>query len=89
MTLDVSEHPDEWHDLINPNRDKTKGRPPLDLVCTATFEEQGGKTKLTVRTSFESAALRDAMLKMGMEAGWGQSLDRLAELLRPAPDEVH
>jgi uncharacterized protein YndB with AHSA1/START domain len=31
--------------------------------------------------SFVLAALRDAMVKMGMEPGWNQSLDRLAALL--------
>jgi hypothetical protein len=31
--------------------------------------------------SFVSAGLRDAMVKMGMEPGWNQSLDRLAALL--------
>jgi len=28
----------------------------------------------------EPAALRDAMVRMGMEPGWNQSLDRLADL---------
>jgi uncharacterized protein YndB with AHSA1/START domain len=48
---------------------------------TITFENLNGKTRLTVRTRFESAAIRDAMVKMGMNEGWSQSLDRLAECL--------
>jgi uncharacterized protein YndB with AHSA1/START domain len=81
MTMDLSEHPDDWHDLVDPNRDKSKGRPSLDPLCTVIFEEQGGKTELTIRMSFVTANLRDAMVKMGMEPGWNQSLDRLAALL--------
>ena len=32
----------------------------------------------------QSAAIRDAMLKMGMTEGWSQSLERLEELLAKA-----
>jgi uncharacterized protein YndB with AHSA1/START domain len=81
MTMDCSEHPDEWHDLIDPNRDKRSGRPALDLLCTVTFEEQGAKTKLTIHTLFAMPALRDVMVRMGMEQGWNESLDKLGELL--------
>ena len=56
-------------------------KPATELVFTVTFEEQGGKTKLTIRSEFPTAADREAYVKMGMEAGWNQSLDRLAELV--------
>ena len=49
-----------------------------------SFEPEGTKTRVTIQQSFESAALRDAFVKMGMEQGWGQSLDRLAHLLAAA-----
>jgi uncharacterized protein YndB with AHSA1/START domain len=81
MTQDVSEHPAQWHDLVNPNRKKGDNNPAGELLTTVIFEEVGGKTKLTVRTRFTSASIRDAMLKMGMTEGWSQSLDRLTELL--------
>lgn len=82
MSMDLSEHPDPWHDLVNPNRDKPKGRPPLNPLCTVSFEDAGsGKTKLTITMSFETPALRDAMVTMGMEPGWNQSLDRLEALV--------
>ena len=82
MTMDLSEHPDPWHDLVNPDRDKSKGRPPLNPLCTASFEDAGsGKTKLTITMSFATPTLRDAMVKMGMESGWNQSLDRLETLV--------
>lgn len=76
-TIDHSELPEEWHDLVNPNRDKTRGKPALEIVATTTFEEQGDKTKLTIRLRFESDAVRDALLKIGMNEGWSQSLERL------------
>ncbi|HEX3797691.1 MAG TPA: SRPBCC domain-containing protein [Verrucomicrobiae bacterium] len=81
MTMDHSELPPAWHDLVNPERDKTKP-PQLDSVMTITFESIGGKTKLTVRSRFESMAIRDAMKKMGMTEGWSQSLERLTDLLK-------
>jgi uncharacterized protein YndB with AHSA1/START domain len=81
MTSDHSELPTAWHDLVNPERDKSKP-PQLDSVMTITFESIGGKTKLTVRSRFESMAIRDAMKKMGMTEGWSQSLERLTDLLK-------
>jgi len=77
-TINHSELSDEWHDMVNPGRDKTRGKPGLEIVSTITFEEFAGKTKLTIRTTFESAAIRDAFLKIGMTEGWSQSLERLA-----------
>ena len=79
MTLDCSEHPAEWHDLVNPNRQKGESNPAGEMLMTVTFEEHDGKTKLTIRTRFNSVAIRDAMLKMGMTEGWSQSLDRLEQ----------
>ena len=59
------------------------GKPILDGLTTVLFAEQGGKTKLTLQT--RAAALVDyaAAYLAGMEAGWNQSLDRLADRLRP------
>jgi uncharacterized protein YndB with AHSA1/START domain len=77
MTIDHSELSDEWHDLVNPNRDKAAGKPALEALTTVTFEEAAGKTKLTIRLRFDSTAVRDALLKLGMTQGWSQSLERL------------
>ena len=84
LVMDCSGHPDEWHDQVNPLRDKSKGRPSLDLLQTVTLDEVAGGTTVTVRTRFESTSVRDAMLRMGMTEGWSQSLDRLAALLARA-----
>lgn len=81
MTMDCSGHPAEWHDQVNPNRDKSKAHPSLEILTTVTFEAEGSKTRLTVRQVLESKSIRDAMLKMGMTEGWSQSLERLTALL--------
>src|SRR5881396_4223360 len=59
-----------------------EGMPGHIMVDTATFEEHGGKTKVTVTSRFETAEDRDGMVKSGMEGGAAESWDRLAELLR-------
>jgi uncharacterized protein YndB with AHSA1/START domain len=56
-----------------------KGNWPLEMLVTVTFEEQDGKTKLTLRhsgTGEISAADRD-----DMQQGWCESLDKLEESL--------
>jgi len=48
-----------------------------ETLVTVTFEEQGGKTKVTLRqTEFESVTSRDAH-----RDGWTSSLERLREFL--------
>ena len=81
FTDDADEHPAEWQDLLNKYRQKGKGEPALKLLVTVTFEEHDGRTKLTIRTRFESDADRDATLKMGAAEGWAQSLERLDALV--------
>lgn len=48
---------------------------------TVTFEDRNGKTKVTVHVVVEHAAPEMAGALAGMEQGWSQSLDKLAELL--------
>jgi uncharacterized protein YndB with AHSA1/START domain len=81
FTNDLSEHPDEWHKMIDPERLKGKGKPTLDGVTTVTFEEENGKTKMTVHMRFERAADRAAHVKFGMPRGWSESFERLGKLL--------
>lgn len=50
-------------------------------VVTVTFAEQDGKTKITSRTKFASAADLQAVLDMGLEEGATEVWDRLAEFL--------
>ena len=80
MTMDCSEHPDAWHGLVNPNR-KPGDNPAGEMLQTVTFEDLQGRARRTIRTRLGSAAIREAMLKMGMTEGWSQRLDRLAAQL--------
>jgi uncharacterized protein YndB with AHSA1/START domain len=55
---------------------------PVESTLTITFEEQAGKTLLTINYPMpEDEKAREAMIKSGMEEGWGQSLDKLAEAI--------
>ncbi|KAF5075773.1 Activator of Hsp90 ATPase -like protein [anaerobic digester metagenome] len=51
---------------------------PTELLSTVTFEEIEGRTKLTIREpGVPAGEMRDMA-----EAGWNESLDKLAELLK-------
>ena len=52
------------------------------VVDTVTFEDLDGRTRVTVRSLFQTAADRDGMLQSGMEVGARESWERMAELLR-------
>jgi uncharacterized protein YndB with AHSA1/START domain len=80
-SVDVSEHPDTWFDMVEPGRDSSKGKPRYDLGWTVTFEPVADGTKLSIHNHFPSHALRDAFVKIGMSEGWGGSLDKLSKLL--------
>ncbi len=51
---------------------------PLEMLVTVTFEDIGGKTRLTLKhVGNPAGAERD-----GAEQGWSQSFDKLAEALK-------
>jgi uncharacterized protein YndB with AHSA1/START domain len=52
------------------------------FTVTMSFEDQGGKTMLTMASVFASAALREQMVKFGAVEGGKQTLDRLGEFLQ-------
>ncbi len=52
---------------------------PFDV--TVSFEDVGGKTKLTMRMVFSTAEVRKEMEAYGAGEGNKQTLDRLAEYL--------
>ncbi|MBP1929943.1 uncharacterized protein YndB with AHSA1/START domain [Methanolinea mesophila] len=59
-----------------------EGMPGHVLLGIETLEElDGGRTKLTSRSVFESVADRDGMLESGMREGGVETLDRLAKLV--------
>ncbi len=55
------------------------GKTLLEGFTTVTFVEDAGKTKLTLRTSAVGMAAAAAGMLEGMQDGWSQSLERLAE----------
>jgi len=54
--------------------------PDSGSLVTATFTEDGGKTRLTVVAEYPSKDVRDMVLKSGMERGAAISYDRLEEV---------
>lgn len=54
------------------------------IVDTVTFEDLGGKTRVTATSLFQSMEDRDGMLASGMEGGANESWSQLAELLASA-----
>jgi uncharacterized protein YndB with AHSA1/START domain len=48
---------------------------------TATFEDLGGRTRVTTRSLLESFEARDGMVASGMEVGVREGYERLDELL--------
>jgi uncharacterized protein YndB with AHSA1/START domain len=53
----------------------------LESLTTVTFEAQGKKTKLSVNATGKGLAPIAPQMLAGMEAGWTQSLEKLADLL--------
>ena len=51
---------------------------PLEMLVTVTFEEQNGKTKLTLR----HAGMPAGEHRQSAHQGWSESLDKLAESLQ-------
>lgn len=58
-----------------------EGKSLLEGVTSVTFAAQGAKTKLTLETRMAGKVSYAAQMLAGMEAGWNQSLDRLANLV--------
>jgi uncharacterized protein YndB with AHSA1/START domain len=54
---------------------------PQGMVVTMTFEEIGGKTKLTLRIAHPTAEDKKKHEEMGVVAGWQSSFDCLEEHL--------
>jgi uncharacterized protein YndB with AHSA1/START domain len=57
------------------------GNAELENLNTVTFEDDKGKTKVTVHVIVLKASAAVAGALAGMEMGWNQSLDKLAELI--------
>jgi uncharacterized protein YndB with AHSA1/START domain len=54
---------------------------PAELLVTVIFEDQAGKTKITLTHE----GLPEGEMREMSEAGWNESLDKIAEVLREKP----
>ena len=64
------------------------GEPVTELGTThavVTLEEAGGRTRMTIVSTFESAEQLEKMLAMGMEEGMGEALGQIDSLLAESP----
>ena len=64
--------------VVTASQHGLQGDWPLELLVTVTFEEVGGKTKMTLRQSGIPAGEMSDMTA----AGWNGSFDKLAESLK-------
>jgi uncharacterized protein YndB with AHSA1/START domain len=51
------------------------------MVMTITFEEKAGRTKLVHHTLFESVAMKNEYVGLGIEAGINSGFDQLADVV--------
>ena len=58
--------------------------PPVTVVTAVTFEEQDGSTLVTIETTASASGEMIDAATEGMEQGWTEHLDRLAEYLSTA-----
>jgi uncharacterized protein YndB with AHSA1/START domain len=55
--------------------------PPMKMLMTVVFEDEGRKTKLSIHQTAETVADYEALVKIGASEGLRQSLDKLTALL--------
>lgn len=58
-----------------------EGAPPMKMLMTVVFEDEGRKTKLSIHQTAETVADYEALVKIGASEGLRQSLDKLTALL--------
>ncbi len=56
----------------------------IESVTTVTFEDENGKTKMTMHTDAKGLVDIAARMLEGMETGWSQSFDKLADAIARA-----
>jgi len=60
----------------------------LEALTVVTFDEIARRTRITVQASAVGLASVAAKMLDGMEAGWGQRLDKLADFLAGRNDPI-
>ena len=64
--------------------DENEADAEFEILTTATFEDAGGKTKLTMNARVVKAGPGAEFAINGMEQGWSETLDRFGEFLATA-----
>jgi uncharacterized protein YndB with AHSA1/START domain len=79
-----------FRELVAPERlvfisqaEDGQGRALLEALTTVTFAEERGRTRVTVEARATALVPEAIQMIAGMEAGWTQSLERLADLAAP------
>lgn len=82
LTMDCSEHPPQWHDMVKPDRNAEDANPAGLILTTVTFiAETEERTRVLLRQRFESPEIYQSFMRMDMHSGWNESFDALAALL--------
>lgn len=81
-TNNLSEHSEEWKEKLRSLCKTDNDGEILVNLATVTFEDQGGKTLVTLRSRFSSNNVRDGYVEMGMNQGWEQCFERLESHLK-------
>ena len=71
----------EFLDFTTTAKADEQGSDQLQVRHNVTFEEHDGKTKVTVQSRVIKTTPATVEVLAGMEEGWNQSFDRLADLL--------
>jgi uncharacterized protein YndB with AHSA1/START domain len=73
-----------YREIARPDRlvfsETMEPHPDPGSLVTATFTDEGGKTRLTVVAEYPSKDVRDIVIATGMERGAAISYDRLEEV---------
>lgn len=80
MTDVVDDAPANWHEKLG----KLRGQDTpanMKAVLIVTFEDVGGKAKMTIVNRFDDILDRDANVQLGAVGGWSESFDKLETLL--------
>jgi uncharacterized protein YndB with AHSA1/START domain len=96
--MDHPKFPNHWmtgffREVVAPERlvftskafENEEGVALLEVLNTVTFEEENGKTKLTVHAVVTKATPEMAFALNGMDQGWNESIDKLSEYLENQP----
>lgn len=81
-----------FHEVVEPERivfstlafEDAEGNPQLEVHNTVTFVDLNSKTQVTLRSVVTKSTPEMAGSLAGMEQGWNESLDRLADTLKNA-----